>query len=77
MSTTVVDAKKRVVLRPGRPGEVYDVQCQGPGRLLLVRLDHPREPGAMDRRGCIEAMANAPLRPTMAWEELRQLTREP
>lgn len=77
MSTALVDAKKRIVVRPGKPGEVYDVQCQSSGRLLLVRLECPARPAAMDRATCLEALEKRPLRLEMAWEELRRLTREP
>jgi hypothetical protein len=38
MSTAKVDAKKRIVLPSGKPGEVYDVQQQADGRVMLVRL---------------------------------------
>ena len=77
MNTALVDAKKRIVVRPGKPGEIYDVQCQSPGRLLLVRLERPARAVSMDRRGCLAAMEKAPLRPMMSWEELRRMTREP
>ena len=77
MSTSTVDAKKRVILPSGRPGEVYDVQRQDEGRLLLVRLEPPQRPERISKQACLEAMADAPLRPTMGWDRLRQLTREP
>ena len=77
MSTTKVDAKKRIVLPSGRPGEVYDVQRQDEGRLLLVRLEQPRQAKRMSKKACLEAMRKAPLRLGMKWEQLRQLTREP
>ena len=77
MSTTIVDAQKRIVVRPGQPGEIYDVQCQGPGRVLLVRLERPKRPEAIDRNRCLDAMQKQPLKMKMSWEELCQLTREP
>jgi hypothetical protein len=77
MSTATVDAKKRIVLAPGKPGEVYDVQSQKEGRLLLVRLERPEPPERLSKRACLEAMRRAPLRPRLKWEQLRQLTREP
>jgi hypothetical protein len=39
--TTKADSKKRVVLPRAKPGEIYDVQQQGEGRYLLVRLERP------------------------------------
>jgi hypothetical protein len=77
MSTSKVDSKKRIVLPNGRPGDVFDIQRQAEGRLLLVRLERPEPEGQMSRAECLEAMRSAPLQPTMTWEELRELTREP
>lgn len=77
MSTAKVDSKKRIVLPDGRPGDVFDIQHQQEGRLLLVRLEKPERGGKMNRAQCLKAMREAPLRPTMTWDELRDLTREP
>ncbi len=77
MSISTVDAKKRIVLPGGRPGDVFDFQQQDEGRLLLVRLKKPERAARMSRAACVKAMRKAPLRPTMPWEKLRALTREP
>ena len=77
MSTAKVDAKKRVVLPSGRPGDVYDIQQQDERHVLLVRLERPAPRERMSRRACLQAMREAPLRPKMTWQQLRQLTREP
>jgi len=77
MSTSTVDSKKRIVLPNGRPGDVFDIQQQAEGRFLLIRLEKPERAEGMNRRACMEAMRKAPLRPTMTWEKLRELTREP
>ena len=77
MSSSRVDAKKRILLPNGRPGDVFDIQQQADGRFLLVRLEKPEPPHRKSRRACLEAMRTAPLRPTKSWEELRELTREP
>jgi len=77
MSTSKVDSKKRIVLPNGKPGDVFEIQQQAEGRLLLVRLERPEPDERMSRKACMEAMQNAPLRPTIPWEQLRQLTREP
>ena len=51
--------------------------------LLMVRMRlHPRMRGRVDasdvvQEACLEAMRDGPLRPTMSWERLRELTREP
>lgn len=74
--TAKADAKRRVVLPGSQPGDVYDVQRQGQGVYVLVRLQRP-EPGRMSREACLRAMDAAPLRPKMSWEELAALTREP
>lgn len=76
MSTSTVDTNKRIVLPNGRPGDVFDIQPQAEGRFLLVRLEKPEAAERMSREACIEAMRKAPLRPTMTWERLRELTRK-
>jgi len=45
--------------------------------VLLVRLVQPQPKARMTRTECLRAMATAPLRPKIEWNELRQLTREP
>jgi bifunctional DNA-binding transcriptional regulator/antitoxin component of YhaV-PrlF toxin-antitoxin module len=77
MSTSTVDSKKRIVLPGGRPGDVFDIQQQREGRFLLVRLEKPERTERLSKEACMEAMRNAPLRPTMAWDQLRKVTREP
>lgn len=77
MSTAIVDAHKRIVLPEGRPGDVFDIQPQAAGRFLLVCLETPEGGARLSREACLEAMRQAPLRPTMPWEALRALTREP
>jgi hypothetical protein len=75
--TATTDAKKRIVLPAARPGDVFDVQRHGEGRYVLLRLERPEPGGKMTREQCLRAMAGAPLRPTMNWAALRDLTREP
>jgi hypothetical protein len=77
MSISTVDSKKRIVLPAGRPGDVFDIQQQAEGRFLLIRLEKPKRTKRMSKKACMEAMRQAPLRPTMTWEKLRELTREP
>ncbi len=77
MSTSKVDTKKRIVLPASRPGDVFDIQQQAEGRFLLIRLEKPKHSNRMSRKTCMAAMRKAPLRPTMTWEKLRELTREP
>ncbi|MGE3542274.1 MAG: hypothetical protein AB7N91_33280 [Candidatus Tectimicrobiota bacterium] len=77
MRTSTVDAHNRIVLPEGRPGDVFAIQPQAEGGFLLVRLAQPESGARLSREACLEAMQQAPLRPTMPWEELRALTREP
>jgi hypothetical protein len=77
MATSRVDAKQRVVLPEGRPGDVFDIQSQGEGRLLLVRLERPKPGPGMSVDSCLEAISAAPLRPKMTWDSLKAMTREP
>jgi hypothetical protein len=77
MSTSIVDSRRRIVLQDALPGDVFDIQQQADGRFLLIRLEKPARSERMTRSACMRAMRKAPLRPTMAWEKLRKLTREP
>ena len=77
MSISIIDSKKRIVLQDGRPGDVFEIQQQAEGRFLLIRLEKPERAVRMTKKACMEAMRKAPLRSTMNWEKLRQLTREP
>lgn len=77
MATSKVDAKHRVVLPRARPGDIFEIQGQGEGRLLLVRLEAPEPAPRMSLARSLEAMAAAPLRPKLSWDSLKVLTREP
>jgi hypothetical protein len=77
MAISTADAKRRVVLPAARPGDVFDIQSQGEGRLLLVRLERPEPGPRMSIARCLGAIAAAPLRPKMTWESLKTTTREP
>lgn len=77
MSTSRADAKKRIVLHPAKPGDVFDVQPQGEDRILLVRLERPAPGPRMTRARCLKAIASAPLRMLTTWESLKAVTREP
>lgn len=77
MAMSTADAKRRVVLPAARPGDVFDIQSQGEGRLLLVRLEPPKPAPRMSMASSLEAIAAAPLRPKMTWDALKAVTREP
>ena len=77
MSTYTIDTKKRILLPGGRPGDVFDIQQQAEGRFLLVRLEKPERSERMSKQECLAAMQKAPLCPTMPWDKLREITREP
>ncbi|HSL83438.1 MAG TPA: hypothetical protein VLF66_11725 [Thermoanaerobaculia bacterium] len=71
---TEADSSGRVVLPGAEPGDVYEVQEQGKGRYLLVRLQSKTK---MSREECLRAIDDHPLHFRMTWEELVRLTREP
>jgi hypothetical protein len=77
MPTSTADAKRRVVLSAAKPGDVFEIQSQGEGRLLLVRLEHPKPVPGMNVSRCLAAIAAAPLRPKTTWDDLKAVTREP
>lgn len=77
MSTLRVDGDNRIALPGAQPGELFDVQKQDTGSYLLVRLDEERAKRPRTPEEVLEAMERYPLRPTMSWEQLREITREP
>lgn len=77
MAISTADTKRRVVLPAARPGDIFDIQSQGEGRLLLVRLERPEPGPGMSMASCLEAITAAPLRPKMTWDALKAVTREP
>ena len=77
MAISTADSKRRVVLPAARPGDIFDIQSQGEGRFLLVRLERPEPGPGMSLDSCLEAIAAAPLRPKMTWDSLKAVTREP
>lgn len=76
MGTSIADSKKRVVIPAAKPGDVFDVQPQGEGSYLLVRLQRPEVTPGMTREACLDAMAESPLDLALTWDELRGQTRE-
>ena len=77
MATVRADSKKRVVIPGATPGDVFDVQPEGDQRYVLVRLHRPDPAPKKSVEECLEAMDRNPLRMTLSWEELREITREP
>src|SRR6059036_3713067 len=77
MPITTADKKRRVVIPVAHPGDIFDVQQEGEGRVVLVRLVRPQPKARMTKSECLRAIAAAPLRPKIEWNELRRLTREP
>lgn len=77
MPTATADKKKRVIIPVARPGDIFDVQVEGEEKVVLVRLVKPKGKPRMNRAQSSRAIAAAPLRPKMSWDELRSLTREP
>ena len=77
MATVRADGKRRVVVPGVRPGDVFDVQRLGEERYVLVRLHRPAPLPSMSRERCLQAMSRSPLRMTLSWDQLKQLTREP
>jgi bifunctional DNA-binding transcriptional regulator/antitoxin component of YhaV-PrlF toxin-antitoxin module len=77
MAISRVDTKRRVVLPTAEPGDIFDIQSQGEGRLLLVRLEPPKLETGMTKERSLAAIAAAPLRSRMSWDSLKALIREP
>ena len=77
MKVRVIDSKKRIVLGATRPGEVFSVAEESDSRIVLTRLEPVGSTRQMSFDECRAAIEAAPLRPTLAWDELREVTREP
>ena len=77
MGTVRADGKRRVVVPGAKPGDVFDVQRLGDERYVLVRLHRPAPLPSVSREQCLDAMSRSPLRTTLSWDQLKQLTREP
>ena len=76
MSKLRVDTESRIKLPGAQPGELFEVQQQGTGSYLLVRLDEEGPTRPRTPEEVLQAMERYPLRPTMSWEQLREITRE-
>lgn len=77
MSTVKLDAQRRLELASGEPGEEYEIQPQGEGRYLLIRVERQVPASSLTKDELLERIRSTPLQPTLSWEELRKLTREP
>jgi hypothetical protein len=66
-----------VVLPAVKPGDVFDIQDHGDGRLVLVRLERREPSPRMSKTRCLKAIAAAPLHTRLNWDSLKQITREP
>ena len=76
MPISTADKKKRIIILMARPGDIFDVQEQGEGRFLLVRLVKPKPETRMTRAESLRAISASPLRPKISWNELRRITRK-
>ena len=77
MKVSVVDSKRRIMLGAASPGEAFSVAEESDGRIVLTRLEPVRSTRHMSFDECLAAISSGPLRPTLSWDELQELTREP
>lgn len=77
VSTTIADQKRRVVLPGVQPGDVLSVSRDPAGRLVLVRLLPEKPKRRPPAHQVAKALRASPLRPTLSWNELKRVTREP
>jgi hypothetical protein len=77
MSTSTADAKRRIVLPGAKPGDVYDVQRINETQVVLVKLQRPDPPSQKKKVDVLKAISESPLHPSMSWDELKIITREP
>lgn len=75
--TLTTDNKKRVVLPGTVPGDVF--ACEQKGDEILLRRVY-RQPGPQKKptkAQALRAIQTSKFKPSMTWEELRKMTREP
>ena len=77
MKTVTVDQKRRVALPNTEPGDVFDVRITGEGSYFLEKLGRRSRPERLSADQVRRALESCPLTPTLSWEEVRRLTREP
>ena len=62
--TVTADAKKRVVLPPAKPGDRFDVQISGNGKLVLTPLipdERPNQAKLVRKHGYLVAVGSRPI----------------
>ena len=77
MAIARADAKKRVVIPGARPGDIFEIDSAGEGRYTLVRLERKLDRLRLSRDEAVRTISDYPLTPSLPWEELREVTREP
>lgn len=77
MNTVRLDAMRKIEVPGGEPGDIYEIQEQGPGRIVLQRVEGSATRHNRTADEIIAAIKANPLTPRMSWEELRAMTREP
>lgn len=76
MKIQTIDTKRRLVLPGAVPGEAYAVREASPGHYELAKVIPAPKPKPTPKE--LDALlVSAALTPTMSWDELRNLTREP
>jgi hypothetical protein len=74
--TLTADSKKRVVLPTAVPGDVFAVEQTNQG-ILLRRVYRQTRRKKLTKAQALKAIRTWKFKPSMTWEELRKLTREP
>ena len=75
--TVTADAKRRVVVPGIKPGDVLVWEQHDENRFTLVKLVMPPPARKKTRREIRLAIKRSKMSPSMDWNELRALTREP
>jgi hypothetical protein len=76
MSVARLDAKRKLEVPGGEPGQLFRIEEQGSGRFVIERVAEP-ERKKKTAEQIIAAIKANPICPNMTWEELRAMTREP
>ncbi|MFM1918869.1 MAG: hypothetical protein RLZZ303_503 [Candidatus Hydrogenedentota bacterium] len=74
MSTARLDAMRKIEVPGGKPGELFRIEEQAPGKYTIERIDEPAKHRTIE--DVYAAIDKNPICANITWEELRKITRE-
>jgi hypothetical protein len=71
-----VDDQRRLVLPQAEPGEVFQIESQADGKILLIPVSLAGSHKKPTREEIRRALDNVSAKCDMTWEEIRAMTRD-